>query len=168
MRMFKAFLYSFLMLLVMASFSQCSSSKQFSEKAPLEFGEVYCQKWVAGVQGGGSGMNLMIPVEEFKVSLDSVYFRGKGVILEKDEQAKMYIGRFKDPLNNPKDYVMSGDPKEEYGNKLPDVSKGIRFDLKDNECVVSYKVKEVTQYFKIENVIEKEFVPYPTAPPNKQ
>lgn len=152
----------------MASFSQCSSSKNFSEKAPMSFGEVYCQKWVAGVQGGGSGLNIMIPVNEFKVALDSVYFRGKGTKLEKDEQSKMYIGRFKDAQNNPKDIVMSSDAKQEYGNKLPTISKGIPFELKDNECVVSYQTKKATQYFKIENVVEKEFVPYPTAPPNKQ
>ena len=152
----------------MASFSQCSSSKQLDQKAPVVFGEVYCQKWVAGVQGGGSGMNIMIPVDSFTIPLDSVYFRNKGAKLEKDEQSKMYIGRFKNAQSNPKDIVMSSDPNAEYGNELPDISKGIPFELKENECVVSYEVDNTIKYFKIENVVEKEMIPYPTAPPNKQ
>ncbi len=157
----------------MTSFSQCSSSKKLQSKVPIEFGEGYFQKWVAGVKGGGSGINIFISINEGvseEFILDSVYFRGKVAKLEvKPNNKTLYIGRFKTDLNTMKqDIVMSSDSKEEYGNQLPKIEAKIPFDLKDNECVVSYKKGDETQYYKIENIIEKQAEYFPSVPPNRQ
>lgn len=158
-----------LMGLFMTSFSQCSSSKDLQKKAPTELAQVYCQSWIAGIEGGGSGINIFIPVEDFSVGFDSVYFRGKGTDLEKLENEKMYVGRFLDTFNTKKrDMVFSSDPKEEYGNQMPETKQKIPFELKENECVISYKDKGKTKYFKVDNVVEKDRLAYPSAPPNKQ
>ena len=152
----------------MTNFSQCSSSQKLQEKAPAMFGDVYFQRWNAGVQGGGSGINLFIPVADTNIVLDSVYFRGKSAKLEtKPTDTSLYVGRFKTEFNQPKDIVMSSNPLDEYNNPLPIQKEKIPFTLKDSECVVSYKDGQTTKYFKIENIIEKEAINYPSAPNNK-
>jgi hypothetical protein len=151
---------------VMASFSQCSSIKSLQEKAPTNFGEVYCQTWVAGARGGGSGINIYIPVKDLSVKLDSVYFRGKRAKLKfESDNNNISVGRILTDLNNEKhDMMMSSDAKQEYGNKLPKIPEKIPFELQNNECVVSYIEDNTTKYFKIENVTEKPLVPFPSAP----
>ena len=153
----------------MASFSQCSTAQKLQKNAPTQFGDVYCQKWTAGVKGGGSGLNLFIQTDSktYEHSVfDSVYFRGKYVKLEIKEtnQGLMYIGRFKTEFNQPKDIVISSDSNEEYDNQLPQKTEVIPFELKDNECVVSYIKDDKTLYYKISNVQQREPLSYPSAP----
>lgn len=154
----------------MTSFSQCSSAKDLQKQAPLTFGDVYCQAWSGGVEAAGTGIDIYIPASKSDgVQLDSVYFRGKATKLEEKafNGTVTYIGRFKSKPNASKDIIMSSDSKEEYKNTV-EVLEKIPFDLKDNECVVSYMENEAIKYFKIENVIEKPRVNYPSARPNKQ
>lgn len=174
MTIFKRISYLLAMLILMASFSQCSSAQKLQNEAPLTFGDVYCQKWVAGIQGGGSGVNLFIPTNLKTYDhqkLDSVYFRGQSAKLEIKESSSglLYIGRFKSEFNQPKqDIVLSGDHKEEYTNQLPKKPIEIPFELKDDECVVSYRKDDKTLYFKISNIVQKAPLNYPSAPPNRQ
>lgn len=169
MKQLKTISYSLLIFIVTASFSQCSSAQKLQDQAPLKIGQVYYQKWIAGVQGGGSGINIFIPTGNSSVKLDSVYFRGKVAKLETKPQAEtLYIGRFKSDLNQRKDIIMSNEPNAEYGNSIPKPTKNIPFELKENECVISYIQGDKTKYFIIKNIAEKEMIPYPSAPPNKQ
>ena len=169
MKIFKTTLSFLLMLLVMASFSQCSSAKRIQEKAPLELGQVYFQNWIAGFEEGGAGLNIYIPTVNSSIELDSVYFRGKTAKLEiKSLNQTIYIGRVISDLNKKKDIVMSSEPNAEYGNEMPKIPQKIPFELKDNQCVISYKDGKTTKYFMVDNVVEKELIPYPSAPPNKQ
>jgi hypothetical protein len=170
-----------LMLLVMVSFSHCSSTKKaqdknvkmepeikLQEKVPFEIGEVNFQRWTAGIQGGGSGIHLHISVlkSTSTIVFDSVYFRG---LKAKIEIGKMdYYASFETSHNQKEDIRVSSDPKEEYGNQMPKVVEKIPFELKDNECVISYKKDTETYYYKIENLVEKEALNYPSTPPNKQ
>lgn len=151
----------------MASFSQCSTAQKLQKTMPTEFGDVYCQKWVAGVRGGGSGLNLFIPVGDSSVLLDSAYFREKSIKLEVRETTEglLYVGRFKTDLNSQKDLILSSDPNQEYANKLPAIEKNIPFELKDDECVVTYKQGDKTRYYKISNVKQQEPLNYPMASP---
>lgn len=162
---------AFLMLIIMTSFSQCSSAQKLQKEAPVKFGTAYYQHWVAGIQGGGSGINLFIQTEGFSkenIQLDSVYFRGKASKFEvKPNNPSLFIGRFSLKSNQKKDIIMSNKPKAEYGNELPELKTKIPFELKDNECVVSYKEGDKTKYFKIENLVEQPPQYYPSAPPRK-
>lgn len=164
----KTILFSIFILLILASFSQCSSTKKFQEQAPLDISQVYFQKWIAGVEGGGSGLNIFIHVKETSPRLDSVYFRGKVINLEIEENGLLYIGRFLTSLNQKKDLVMSNEPKAEYGNQAPETLQKLPFDLSETECIISYQKGGKISYFKIENIVEKEMIAYPSAPPNKQ
>lgn len=169
MKPIKTGLTLLLMIAVMTSFSQCSSSQKLQKKAPIQFGDVYCQSWVAGIQGGGSGINIFIPVKDSSVVLDSVYFRGKVTKLKvKPQNTLLYIGYFKTKFNQKQDVIMSSDTNAEYTNKMPEIDKKIPFDLKDDECVISYIENKTIKYFKINNVTEKQAQHYPSAPPNKR
>jgi len=169
MKTIKTISFLMIMLLVMASFSQCSSAKKIQQTAPLDLGQVYCQKWIAGIVGGGAGLNIFIPTEDTSIELDSVYFRGKAVKLElKNQNEIIYIGRFISDFNTKKDLIMSNEPNAEFGNEMPKMAQKIPFELKDNECVISYKDGITTKYFKVDNVVEKDLIPYPSAPPKKQ
>lgn len=169
MKQLKTISIFILMFILTSSFSQCSSAQYMQDKAPLEIGEVYCQKWIAGVEGGGSGLNIFIPTAISSIELDSVYFRGKAAKLESNPRnGILYIGRFKDESNQMDDIIISSEPNAEYNNPIPRLPKKIPFELKENEGVVSYKKDNKTYYFKIENVSERNLISYPSAPPNKQ
>ncbi|RSK41479.1 hypothetical protein [Mangrovimonas spongiae] len=147
----------------------CSSSKQLETKPPFTFGDVYYQAWVAGIQEGGSGVNVYIPIEDNPKSivLDSIYFRNQAVKLKKQIVDKtIYIGRFQS--QNKQDLIMSSDLKDEYGNTLPKQIVKPPFPLTKNECIVSYQDKGKTKYYKIQDLIEKQPLHYPATPPNKE
>lgn len=167
----KSIINKILILLVLMGFTNCSSAQKLEKQVSFTIGEVYCQNWVAGIEGGGSGINIFIPIEDLKnnIQLDSVYFRGKAVKLEfKPNSPTVFIGRLKTLSNQKKDIIMSVKPEDEYGNKVPERINKIPFELKKNECVISYIEDGKTMYFKIENIIEKKTEFYPSAPPQKQ
>jgi len=158
-----------LLMMFTVSFSQCSSTKKLQEKIPVKIGKVYTQKWVAGIKGGGSGLYIFIPVSDTSITLDSVYFRGRVTkLFQKYQDKNMYVGNFVNQQKQSQDIVMSSDPKAEYGNKLP-ISKELKpipFELKYDECVISYIDGKKTKYFKVGNIVEKQLIPYPSAPHN--
>lgn len=156
------------MLLFMASFSQCSTAQKLQKKAPFELGEVYAQEWVAGIKGGGSGINVFIPVSDTSISLDSMFFRRQKVKLEFINGNQMqYVGRFSTEFNEPNDIILSSDMKEESKNKVPKLKKEMPFEINDDECIITYKKGDKTMYYKISNIIIKK-LHYPSASPNGQ
>jgi len=169
MKTLKSIISIIALAFVMMGFSQCSTTKKIQAEAPTTIGKVYFQKWVAGRKGGGAGLNIFIPVGDASVVFDSVYFRGKAVKLAPNTQDQnIYVGKFISAQNKEEDLVMSNDPKAEYGNQKAVVDTKTPFDLENNECIISYKQGNKTKYFKIENIVEKDLIPYPSAPPMKQ
>jgi hypothetical protein len=158
---------SFLFIPVfMMSFSQCASTKKLQDEAPLEIGQLSYQSWVAGIEGGGAGVNLFIPIvmNTNNIVLDSVYFQGKQVKLEQKNKS-LYVGRFKKATNQKKDIVMSSDRLAEVNNPIPEIPKKIPFEIKEDECVVSFIDEKKTKYYKISGIIKKEAQFYPKTPP---
>lgn len=168
MKLLKQTSFLIAMLILIASFFQCSSAQKLQSEAPIQFGDVYCQKWVAGVKGGGAGLNVFIPVTDNSIQLDSVYFRGEISKLEfRSGELPTYIGRFENDFNQSKDIIISSDRNEEYANKLPKKLVVIPFDLKDDECVVSYIKGDKILYYKISNIEQKMPLNYPMVAPDK-
>lgn len=125
-------------------------------KLPLQ--EVYYQKWIAGVKGGGSGIDLYLELQkplEKGVALEKVKFESYEAFFEKVSE-KIYIAHIKTTLN---ELVLDENPKKEYGNQAP-VST-----LKPNEAIIFFTVngKQLSQH--IENVKEKELLAYPSSKP---
>ena len=161
MKLLKNILSLLLLSFALTSLLQCSSSKKLQNNVPFKIGKVYYQDWFSGVKGGGSGTNLFIPIlsNSGNVVPDSVYFRGKGVKLEfKDDS--IFIGRFIKETTQKSDIIMSNEPFAEYGNQVPKIRKKMPFELSEEECIISYYIKNKTVYFKIDNVIKKESVQY--------
>ena len=154
----------------------CSSSKEISkthtlvlqETPSFELGNIWFQKWVAGVQGGGSGIHFYMMVETNKnhVVFDSVYFRGLKAKLEVGKMG--YIASFKTGLNQKEDLVMDAESNQEYGNKPPKPDNTFPFKLEDYECVLQYTEHGKTMYYKVTTVVEKQTEYYPSAPNNKE
>jgi len=169
MKMKYVLFYKLIFVLLIVSLTQCSTSKgrmqigqvELEEKPSFVIGDVFFQKWIAGVQGGGSGYHLYMMVKENKrnVVFDSAYFRG---VKAKLIISKMgYIATFNSALNQKQDIIMSANSLDEYGNIFPN-------GLQTNECVISYYERDKIKYSKIENIKEKEAINYPSAPPNKE
>jgi len=179
MKLLKIVSLSIFIFLTITSFSSCSCTKdsnnqntnpqisqKLEEKVPFEMGDIHFQKWISGVQGGGSGIHMYITVltNRSKVVFDSVYFRE---LKTKIQIGKMgYFASFKKVKNTKQDIKMNNNPNAEYGNKIPDINSKFSFDLKDDECVISYIEKEETKYFKILGLIENPAENYPSASPN--
>ncbi|MEZ4796924.1 MAG: hypothetical protein R2785_07120 [Flavobacteriaceae bacterium] len=162
MRIVKQILGLVMLTCIMASFSQCSSTQKLQKEAPTTFGEVYYEQWVSGIAQGPSGTNIFIEVKHDNVQLDSVYFRGKATKLDIDKSNKLlYIGRFISNSTEIKDVIMHKDANEEYDNKAPELPAKIPFELTPFECVVSYKVKGKTKYFKFTDIVKKESLDVP-------
>ncbi|WP_299883765.1 hypothetical protein [uncultured Lacinutrix sp.] len=166
-------------ILVLACFSlillmQCSSSKKGvkMEEKKIEFQSdivvkaPYYTKWAAGEKSGGTGFNVYFPnlINKSNYPVETVYFRnltgrilvGKGA----------YFVTLKDKT---KDIIMSNEPNAEYGNTLPNNQDTFPFQLKDNECVISYIVNGETKYYKMNNLVEKpgEYLPSQAPRQNK-
>lgn len=167
----KTFIQLVSITFIMAIFSNCAGSQKLQQEAPFSMGTVYSQKWVAGVEGGGSGINIGVPVENLpeEVVLDSIFFRGRkaALVQETTEKGILYMARFKTDLNKKKDIISHEDPRMEVGNEPPSASEKIPFELGENEAVISYMHKDKKKYYKIDNVKPKPSVPYPSAPVKK-
>ena len=131
---------------------------------------VFYQEWIAGVQYGGSGVNLYIQASVIDQDIAVVaYFRGQQQVLEQiiyDGQ-EFLIGRFKTAINQPKDFVMSDNPVQEVGNadKLMDLAAG----LDKNEAIITYEKSGKSYQVVFRNISEIEQLLYPSPPrPNDE
>jgi len=154
MKRIKKIIVSLLLLVLMASFFQCSSSKMLQKNLPFEIGKAYYQE-------STSGIHIFIPMKSNpnNILLDSVYFKGKQIKLEHKD--KLFVGMFKTNRIEKRDIIMSNEPYAEYGNKVPNLTQKARFELKEHECMVSYKEDGTIKYFKIKNITSKETQVYP-------
>jgi len=144
MKIFRNILVFSLLLACVVTLVQCSSIPKLEKNRPLTFETVYYQKWNAGTQEGGSGINVYLQSKKSSVQLDSIYFRGHKAKLQPDaNNSLLYVGRFKSNDNT---------------SNLP-------FKLEDDECVVSYVKANKVRYFKISNLNERKSLNYPNASP---
>ena len=139
--------------IVILSASKCNDSDKLVKESPFKTGEVLSEAWESGKTK--SGVNLFIPIEESnEIELDSVYFRGEIVKLEKVQKDNylVYIGRFKNASVFDKNIVMHSDPKKEAGNSPPQLKNKMPFELKENEAVISFIEDGELKYYKIEDI----------------
>lgn len=150
---------------ILFGFAQCKNSKEMTykiqEKSPFKIAKASYQEWVAGIRGGGSGVNVFVAFSDLdtdKIVVDSVFFRGQKVKVETNNKA--YIGRFKTNVNQRPDIIMSSQTDEEYGNKAPIKTAKFPFDLENDEVVIGYKEKGKQRYLKLK-LLREESPQYP-------
>lgn len=154
MKLLKNIIVLFLLLFFLVGFYNCSSSKLLEKNLPFELGKAYYQE-------SNSGMHIFIPMKSNpkNILLDSAYFKGKQIKLEYKDN--LFFGIFKTSTIQKQDIIMSNEPYAEYGNKVPNLSDNIQFELKDNECVVRYSEDGLVKYFNIRNIVPKESQGHP-------
>lgn len=131
-------------------FTSCGSNNNLQERPPAQFNDVYYTK-------DANGMSLYIPVaviQDERVSLDAVYFKGLKSILQKDpEKANLYVANFRTGMG---DVVMHKDPRKEYGNQAPQMPEKSPVSLNDNEALLVFTQDGETKYYKLKGIVEKE------------
>ena len=153
---------------ISTSFINCSTVKTntFTDAAPFIITAPYYNSWIAGIEGGGSGINVFLPVSDTRnIDIDSIHFRGEKAIVEKKES--LIIGRFKTTDNQSRDFIMSSNPKDEFQNKLIYQLDLSPFVLANNECVISYRLQDKRHYYKISDLKKAPHIAYPSAPSKK-
>lgn len=141
----------------------CKTTKPmlFASKSPISIEVPYFQSWVAGVQGGGSGIDVFLPVKDLNnITPDSsTHFRGQHV--KAVYKNKMIVGHFSTTKNQHQDIILSNEPLAEVGNQLLPIRNNSPFELPDNVCVLSYIIDDKRFYYKIKDLIQLKSSPYP-------
>jgi len=151
--------FTYIILAMSFSFTGCTSQKKLVKNAPFEMGEATCQRWTGGRAESGSGMLLQIPIMKDsidKMQLQQAFFRGKVADVKvKSKDDKWFAeANFKNATEKP-DIVMHSDSKKEVGNQPPKLNEKIPFELKEDECVLSYLDGEEVKYFKVIDIKQK-------------
>ena len=144
-----------LALLLLGIYS-CSSSKEKLENLELaEIEQVYYQKWVAGHENGGSGINFHVKFKKplsSELVLENLRFGSVQVPFVKETETS-YTAKIINPQN---DIILDEDPVKEYGNGIPIKS------LKPNEAYLFFKMNSKTYSKHLENVKEKPMIAFPS------
>ena len=144
----------------------CKTTKPtlFDSKIPISIEAPYFQSWVAGVQGGGRGVDVFLPVKDLNnITPDSIHFRGQRAKTVYKNQ--MIVGHFSSPQNQPKDVILSNEPFAEANNQLLPKADHSAFELEPNACVLSYILENKRYYHKITDLAQRSSIPYPSSPP---
>ncbi len=144
----------------------CKTTKPtlFDSKIPISIEAPYFQSWVAGVQGGGRGVDVFLPVKDLNnITPDSIHFRGQRAKTVYKNQ--MIVGHFSSPQNQPKDVILSNEPFAEANNQLLPKADHSAFELEPNACVLSYILENKRYYHKITDLAQRPSIPYPSSPP---
>ena len=116
------------------------------------------QGWVAGVRGGGSGINFYIDLKSelpANIELKKVIFRGYEVPFEKQDNLH-FQAMIKTPGNQQK---IDGDDSQIF------TSPKNALTLADNEAILVFSKNGKEYQQKITNVVEKPALEYPSARP---
>jgi len=148
------------LLILFSIFSHCKvfDPLTLQKTPPFTLSQTpYYQAWISGMFGGGSGINVFIPIEEPKhFRLDSLHFREQKV--KAVYQNKSIFACFKTTDNQNKDIL------EGIDNSLLSTVDRSPFSLKHDACILSYQINNKRYYYKIEDLQQKPSIGYPSAP----
>ena len=134
-------------------FFSCGSTTKISENnPPFKILKATYSNW-AGGQPGVNGVLISLKTDNSAVILDTVFFRNTTTLLNFNEELSTYTSSIVLP-NTKRDLQLDINPKNEFGNQVPNTSTKIPFELTQNEAVVSYVYKGKNYYHRILNVIE--------------
>ena len=128
-------------------------------KSQTEIKEIYSQGWVAGVRGGGAGINVFVnlnsPFEQGLV-LEKIQFKGYEAPFEKVNELS-YVARIVTGQNKLKNINIETTNEEEVIVEEPQIN------IKKKQAILFFS-KEGKMYSKIiENVEEREMIAYPSV-----
>ena len=137
-------------IFILTLFAACGSNKDLQERAPAQFGETSYTYDSNGIQ-----LNIpVISIQDQQISLDAVYFHGmKSMLKKSDERPNLYVANFR---MGTEDMVMHEDPKEEYGNRPPQLPEESPFSIDEDEAILVFTQDEKIKYYKLTGIVEKE------------
>lgn len=151
-------LITFFLSIVLLS---CGSSKTDIQNLEdqTQIKEVYSQAWVAGVRGGGAGINVFVnlnsPFEKGLV-LEKIHFKNYEATFEKTNELS-YIARIDTGQNKLKNINIETTNEVEVMVEKPEIN------IKEKQAILFFS-KEGKMYSKIiENVEEREMIAYPSV-----
>jgi hypothetical protein len=170
----KIALYSSVLLMGLLG---CTSQKKLVKDAPFSVVGPSSQEFASGMEQGGTGFTLEIPLEEIPSDIEFliVYFRGQLLqpeVTEEDGRAALLCNFRRESPKGEGKFVMHSDPMEEVGNqppaKLKEETEPFPFELKADEAVLEYKEigKSKSRFYKIGGIKEKAPLLYPSRPQN--
>ncbi|MBU3010460.1 hypothetical protein KO506_03535 [Polaribacter vadi] len=151
--------YSFLLMFIFL-FGCASGNMKLEDKPLVEIKEAYFSKYSSGIKGGGAGFNVHISISdklEQDKKLSGVYFKEKYANLKFNEP-NIYTAfiRTKKSEETNLDAINSSIKDEKTKEVLKD---DFPFQLKSNEAVLVYMIKEKKKYFKV--LLEKKDIGIP-------
>lgn len=142
----KKLLFLFSSIFALTLITGCGSNKELQERAPAQFQDIYYTQ-------GENGLDLHIPVaviQDNRVTMDSVYFRGmKSPLVQDKEQTNLFTANFStaDGMD-----IMSSDPAEENKNRVPQKTEKMSFELEDDEAILVFSQNDKTKYYKLTGI----------------
>ncbi|MCB7481861.1 hypothetical protein [Christiangramia sediminis] len=137
-------------IFILTLFASCGSNKDLQERAPAQFNEVYYTYTSNGIQ-------LNIPVaaiQDQRITMDAVYFHGmKSELNKSEEKPNLYVANFR---MGSEDMIMHEDPKEEYGNRPPQLPEESPFSIDEDEAILVFTQYDKLKYYKLTGIVEKE------------
>ena len=146
---------NYVSILFLILVTSCSSQDKVIKESAIV---ASYQGWVAGVRGGGSGINFYIDLKSelpANIELKKVIFRGYEVPFEKQDNLH-FQAMIKTPGNQEK---IEGDDTQIY------TSPKNALTLADNEAILIFLKNGKEYQQKITNVTEKPALEYPSAKP---
>lgn len=157
MKNLKKAVYAIIFTCTLSSLFQCASPKvattNFEQQTPFTVKSVVFQEWYAGIKVGGTGINVFVPVSNVNdnVVLNEVYFRNlKGKLVKNGN-------KYTSVLKN---------PSRHYTFQKAEKPADYPFDLKDDECVISYTENGKLKYHKVIQINEVAGTYYENGPPS--
>ena len=146
---------NYISILFLILVTSCSSQDKVIKESAIV---ASYQGWVAGVRGGGSGINFYIDLKSelpANIELKKLIFRGYEVPFEKQDNVH-FQAMIKTPSNQEK---IEGDDTQIY------TSPKNALTLADNEAILIFLKNGKEYQQKITNVTEKPSLEYPSAKP---
>ena len=163
--------YKIVLLLFTLTIASCKCQKQTSnsqnefkvvQEEVLKHQEVSYRRWVAGIQGGGSGITIFIDLKE-PLNQNLTFKKVQITTFESSSIEKIddlhYVAHVKTYTN---DLKLDENPKEEYGNEIPPKSD---VNLKEGQVKIFFTKNGKSGFQLVEGVQEKEMLAYPSMRP---
>lgn len=148
----------YILFLSLIAVQNCSN--QMQDKFPVAITDAYYQRWVGGVQGGGSGTGLYFTIDKSlpsDVVLYQLYFRGQKDSIKKIDETNFFAS-FRGTAN----WVRGDETKT---SDVTPIKIEIPVEIKEDEALIEYSQNKTKKYIKITNLVEKEMLAYPSARP---
>ena len=139
-------------MILLLSTAGCKSTMA-QKKAPFSISEKSYHEWIGGKEGTrGKTITLRGYTQTLNLSISKIFFQNHEYDVVPSFNGNDFVLSATMSEFYQKDKVMSGDPRDEYGNKPPELQKKIPFDLEDDEAVLLYSVNGQESYHKVSGI----------------